>query len=354
MNRSEQERTRIVRAWLGEGSTELSQRVLDGVLRTLPATAQDRPFGSSWRSRMSAVAAVAAAAVVIVVIASIRPPGGGVPGGAGPTAVPTHFETPSQIPQPIDRSYREVGFIGLPPPGAVPSSPGAADLVEGFWLTRNSGAGYRGGVFVYADGRMIWNEYWPTAEGSSTGWLEQRLTADGIELVRGMAIDTGEPGAARRLDPALLPSRLPAGAWADPTVRPYVPTQFAVCLVVNNWSTAYWPGVPQEVTSLTLNDRLALLPEALRDFLSDRERTWLLPATVSTYGDEPCFAMSTADARLLDAGLSDAGLVQDTSRNRYLLEYHVKIDGSGPESLWLGVWFEPILPDGTITCSSCG
>ena len=48
MNRSEAERARAIRAWLDEGSTELSPRVLDGVLRELPR--QHRRTDRSGRS----------------------------------------------------------------------------------------------------------------------------------------------------------------------------------------------------------------------------------------------------------------------------------------------------------------
>lgn len=37
-----------------------------------------------------------------------------------------------------------------------------------------------------------------------------------------------------------------------------------------------------------------------------------------------------------------------------MLEYHIDLDGDGPKSRWLNVCFEPIMPDGRITCSSCG
>ncbi len=87
MNHSEAERARAIRAWLSEGSSELSPRVLDGVLHEVPATPQDRPFWSSrWpgMSTFAAVAAVAAALVVVVVGISLL--GGVAPGGEGPAA----------------------------------------------------------------------------------------------------------------------------------------------------------------------------------------------------------------------------------------------------------------------------
>ena len=79
---------------------------------------------------------------------------------------------------------------------------------------------------------------------------------------------------------------------------------------------------------------------------------WCPP--IRTAGPLDCLGMTTAEARLLDAALSDAGLEQDEWRNKYLLEYHVVLDSAAPDAWRLGVWFEPILPDGTIGCTSCG
>jgi len=349
MTRSEQERTHIVRAWLGEGGSELPQNVLDGVLQEVPTTAQDRPVWSARRPRTNTMVSVltVAAAVIVVVITGTRllPEGDGR--GSSP-ALPSPTEAPTPAPGTIDRSYREVGYIGLPPLGAVSSDPERTDLVENFWLPRNSGAGYRGAAFVYADGRMIWNEYYAVVS-ASTGWLEQRLTDEGIELIRGLGAQTSEADVPRRLDPALLPNLLPASAWADRTVRPYVPSRIAACVFVADRVTRGGAIHVEHDASASLPQMLAMLPGEARDLLVNRTP---LPAGQDEY--RVCLGMPTADARRLDAALRDGGLEQDASRNTWLLEYHTDLDGDEPEDRWLNIWFEPILPDGTITCSSCG
>lgn len=337
MNRSEADRVRAVRGWLEEGSTELSARVRDGVLREFPGTTQDRPFWSSRWPRMNTFATVSAVAVgLVVVVVGARLLGGASPGGGGP-AMPSP-DAPSPTPY-VDRSYRDVGFIGLPPLGATPSSPRTTVLVESFWVpAEGGGLPYRGGVFLYADGRLIWNEYF---DGRSTGWLEQRLTSEGIDLVRGLAFGGG---VSRRLYPALLPTELPANAWADARVRPYVPSGFAACLFVSD------PEHPFTIPSIPLSEALPMLPMDARDLLHDRE-----PVPTDTPNDPfDCRGMNVVDARRLDAVLRRAGLDQDEWRNGSLLEYHIDLDGDGPETWWLNVWFEPFLPDGSITCSSCG
>jgi hypothetical protein len=89
------------------------------------------------------------------------------------------------------------GFLGLPPEGATPSSPENGELVV-HYLGRS--ATHAKGrlvaplvqLWVYTDGRMLWSEESsgssrPVPEGASelaTGYLEQRLTPAGVELMR--------------------------------------------------------------------------------------------------------------------------------------------------------------------------
>jgi hypothetical protein len=345
MTISEQERTRIVRGWLDEGSSELSPRVHDAVLREFPRMSQDGPL-SSWPMPMTAyaTAAVAAAAVVVLVLAGLGLLPGTLPGGVPPPA-PSATEAPTPTPEPIDRSYRTVGYVGLPPLGAVPSDPDRSDLVEISWCTVIDPCQppYQGAVFVYADGRMIWNEYFA---GRSTGWLEQRLTVEGIELVRGLAIGAPDDGGFRRApEPEQFPDLLPASAWADDTIRPYVPSGFAACLFAGDGSGD--DAAPQA----TLTEKLTMLPPDASALLGDRA---IVPSEDAYGSDADCIGLDTEASRELDAALRRHGFEQDPSRNRYLLEYHLDVDRTGPGTMVISIGFEPILPDGTITCSGCG
>ena len=287
---------------------------------------------------------LAAAAVVAVAFLGINllfTEGGN--GVGGPTAAPSSISSPipSPTPMPLEPSPIDVGFIGLPPPGAAPSTPESGELVTSFVYDRQPP--FNGMARLYADGRLIWFRYDIGNEPySSTGYLEQRLTPEGVELVRALA---GEPvDGDRRLDPRTLPDQLPANAWADITVRPYVPSGFAACLMHENWED------PFQESTLTLPEKLAVLPAAAAGILRDREE---VPS--DSYGaTSHCLGMTTAEARLLDAALRNAELEQDEWRNRYLLEYHIVLDSAAPDAWRLGVWFEPILPDGTIGCTSCG
>lgn len=256
----------------------------------------------------------------------------------GPTAAPT------PTPELIDRSYRDVGYIGLPPPGAVPSDPEGTDLVEISWCTVDDPCQppYGGTVLVYADGRMIWNEYFG---GGSTGWFEQRLTVEGIEILRALAIEAPDRGVRQGLDPAQLPDLLPASAWVDDTIRPYVPSGFAACLFAGDESGD--DATPQP----TLTEKLTMLPPDIAALLRDAA---LVPSEAGYGADSHCLGLDTDASRELDAALRRSGFEQDPWRNRYLLEYHLDADGAGPGTMIISIWFEPILPDGTITCSSCG
>jgi hypothetical protein len=88
------------------------------------------------------------------------------------------------------------GFIGLPPVGATPSAPDSGELVLN-WRGKSEThrrRHWRGGflapyagVWIYADGRMIWWRDRQVPEGANeltTGYLEQRLTPEGVELLR--------------------------------------------------------------------------------------------------------------------------------------------------------------------------
>lgn len=69
---SERDATRIVRAWLQEGVTDLPDRVLDAVLDQVPATHQESRWMSGWRNHHVQnwmKIAIAAAAVVVVGVA---------------------------------------------------------------------------------------------------------------------------------------------------------------------------------------------------------------------------------------------------------------------------------------------
>jgi hypothetical protein len=87
------------------------------------------------------------------------------------------------------------GFVGLPPVGAKPSAPESGELVL-HWYGRSASHARPPRVplvraWVYADGRIIWDREGSTPGGANeltSGYLEQRLTPDGVELVRSAVV----------------------------------------------------------------------------------------------------------------------------------------------------------------------
>jgi hypothetical protein len=347
---ADRDTARIVQSWLRADDKASASGILESVLAGLDDAPQRHRLRSARRivrpNAYARLAAPAAAAVAIAIVGLFLLRGGTGPGGpaespshsAGPTPTPTPTPTPARMrPSEID-----VGFIGLPPEGAAPSKPETGILVDTYEVN-GVGMPFDGLAWLYADGRLIWYRFFdgPAGRnGHSTGYLEQRLTAEGVELVRNR-------GTYYDKDPLWLPGWLPQSAWQDQRIRAYVPSRFAVCLA--NFDPyapiedRIYPGVgaPMDRTEM-----LALFPPPAADLLRDRQ-------ALPPFNDpHDCLALTTEEARLLDAALRDGGLEQDAQQNRYVLQY--QRDAPGPGSSIIVISFEPRFPDGTYGCSSCG
>lgn len=363
MSRDHDTFVNVIEAWLVPAPNyEDPESVLERVIAELEATPQRRQWWPVPTMPLTSLLfRIGLAGVVVLVVSLVGLRLVGVPSLGGPTAdatppamvspAPTDDESSldseclddggSAFPNPAAAAPPDAGFIGLPPADAIPSAPESGELVDCYPV--HGGLPYEGMVRLYADGRLIWLSYYDDPDSvtghnsRSTGFLEQRLTPQGVQLV----IDHDDVSEKH---PLRLAEWMPASGWEDQTIRPYVPSGYATCLVVENWEDPF-----QEMT-LTLPEKLAILPAAAADFLRDRE-------AVPSDAYDPsfdCLGMTTAEARQLDGVLSEAGLEQHEWRNRFLLEYHVDFDGPAPDAWGLGIWFEPILPNGLITCTSCG
>jgi hypothetical protein len=303
--------------------------------------------------------------------------------------------------------FLDRGFIGLPPPGATPSTPESGELE--IFYRGNGDPGDKPGdgpgvlAWVYADGRLIsWRTVSDVPEGAnplSTGFLEQRLTPEGVELLRSEVASTGlfdhdqvlvtDRGAPRFVDvrdgdrlvhvgavrkcanpdaPCLLPipgatnatpeqanalyrlnrrlsdptSWLPRSAWADRNIRAYVSSKYAVCY-------SGWPPDQQVERSRIL----ALLPPAVRDLLGGATlRQGPLFGEPGNFRPsyEYCSDLTTDEARAIAVALDDAGL--ERGGDAYRLHYRIEAPGSNPGEA--SVYFEPYLPHGEIVCTVCG
>jgi hypothetical protein len=306
---------------------DLDRATLDRVLPAAPGSADwddvMNRFGAHRGHRRRRVVAVAAAALVIV---------------AGTASA---FGT-------VRDFFLDRGFIGLPPTGATPSNPESGELVVNFYGRSTTLGGSLSRVWVYADGRMIWHREGEVPEGANkrtSGFLEQRLTAEGVELLRSEVLATGlfghdltlvsprfrkhdafwglvqvrngnrpiritweDPRIDREKDEGTIAtpeqvsalvqvdalvtdaaSWLPASAWEIREIRAYVPSRYAVCFA----------GRPLIEPSRLL----PLIPEPARGLLRARE---FAPHERSGY----CSDLTTEEARALREALNAAGVEQ--------------------------------------------
>ncbi|MGH3135996.1 MAG: hypothetical protein ACRDPV_05830 [Gaiellaceae bacterium] len=302
------------------------------------------------------------------------------------------------------------GFIGLPPEGATSSTPESGDLVLDFYGYSQVYGGAYARVWVYADGRVVWDRRRSDErtllppEGANefaSGYLEQRLTPDGVASLRSEVIASGlfnnsqtlilpadygehpwgsvqvrgggrsvvlhwtEPGwdesgqpvkfensaiatpdqlsSLSRVDTLLTDpeSVLPPSAWAERAVRAYVPSHFAVCLYPIG-PDGGWAG-PGDVRGF-----LSLLPAPAKDVLEGkswkgmeyghpRGRTGLVG------GPKSCSKVTTAEAREVKAALAGFPAEQ---REAGAGDEAYDLSGGRPERADAGLEFQPYLPHG--------
>jgi hypothetical protein len=261
-----------------------------------------------WNRRITAaVVGIAVFVAAVWVVRDVASLNGGrspvVPGGGttGPRVV-----EPSIGPTGDPFS---VGFDGLPPEGVSPSEPTHGELV----LT-DGGIHPWYEVFVFADGRLIWARGLMTDPGPTVSvWIEQRLTPEGVELLRSGAVELGgqyeNPGQS-----------LPVGAWEDPTLRPYVPSRYMLC-----------PWDPP----LNL---VSVLPRPAQELIRGIEPT----DARTDVGDwtPGCLEVTVEDARTLAGILTDAGFEESRRPEATGMVFF------GDAKRGYLIAFDPILPHG--------
>jgi hypothetical protein len=255
------------------------------------------------------------------------------------------------------------GFSGLPPVGATPSTPESGVLEMYYWIHDPRG---RTRNWVYADGRLI--RLGATRDDGSPlpGLREQRLTHEGVELLRSEILSAGGFGHAQRppgSDPVhsanpptiqirkgdrLVPlawasnlkrlearltdpdSWLPASAWKQRKIKAaYVPSRFEVCAFVVDGGH-FQPMRPARI--------VALLPAAAQNAL--RGRAW------NARDGGGCFVVTTEGARSLAKVLEGAGPAK---------EGRLRFTFNAPDpNRQVSIGFNPYFPHGETTCLRCG
>ena len=212
-------------------------------------------------------------------------------------------------------------------PEGAPSTPHIGELVASAWPGQGP-PGFSSGYSLYADGRLIrWSE-----AASGGGFVEQRLTPEGVERVRSQFLASGlfdptQPGpplgcagpfcvrgddgrllsapqsaaGAEQLVSYLstLDSSLPKTEWAARRIRTYVASRFSVC--VGTYANVPDRAIPVQIDLSTV---LPALPT---------EAAELLRAALERQGaaipEGPfCFETTLEEARTLaDVFLSPTG-----------------------------------------------
>lgn len=184
--------------------------------------------------------------------------------------------TPKQRRDVATRKGNPTHFAGVPAAGVKPSRPTTGRLLLGLRPANNT-------IWnVYADGRVIWQKWTSSGDATvvpdgksrlDTGYVQQRLTLQGVQLLRAMILSTGlfdhdlrlelgrghawvfhrvwtgdrmvtvngVPSADPKATPAQMralawieklvadPARwLPRGAWTNRQIRAFVPARYLV------------------------------------------------------------------------------------------------------------------------------
>jgi hypothetical protein len=306
------------------------------------------------------------------------------------TSHPSDREQGPAVSGPSGGEAVDRGFVTLPPEGATPSGRATSNLVISVdgWI---GGPLYR--AWIFEDGRMIWFKRASLSYGANdevTGYLEQRLTMQGVVRFRDEVLATGlfdhdlalltrgttrsgtvrvrngdrvvtltwdgvdvpgtkpavpaptgaipatasQDAAIRQLEVLFThpePSWIPANSWADPAVRPYVASRYAYCAT----------GLSAPIrASEFLGDQTGAAANLLRQ---------TRPIHVAgSPNDRWCWVVSTAHAQLLELLLSHVHASVDESAARWGVYYRLQVPSNEVE-----ISFEPVLPDGEFVCTAC-
>ena len=323
-----------------------------------PRVADVVPVSKSPRRARSGRGLVALAAAAIVVALAVS-------GIAISNDDASRVATTAPTPRTTRPDAAPPRVISLPREGAAPSAPVKGVFVLSLQACEGpSSLPWSGSLALYADGRLLWHTYDDPFEGDPSGgngprpktaWFEQRLTPEGTELLRSELVSSGllrpgqpgdyscPPGSYRaearigdrnELYVGKLPrdlveriaepaSWLPARAWEDREVRPFVPAAYSVCIT----------GLDPRISVAEI---ATALPARLGDLV--RARDW----GENHAGPEEwfwCTRVATEDARTFAEALDAAAIERNEHPSvagpEYLFEYQ---DASRSELLHISFW----------------
>ena len=287
-------------------------------------------------------------------------------------------------------------IVGLPPVGAAPSAPESGELVIQYRIDTDDlehPHRHESWRWVYADGRLLTADARPITRRShsdppeaatrwSSGLLQQRLTPEGVELLRSEIVSTGlfehhQPADSRyaghnviqvRIGGRLVqveanfPKRLrerlanpaswlPASAWANRRPTAYVASRYAIL----------YGGAFQTIERSRI---LSLLPARAGDLLRDQDAVprprgydggGFTRTSLTYYVSD----LTTEEARALAQALEDAGLTPELPGPGYSFEIPgTSVDPppplKGPVRNTVFIGFSPYFPHGETVCLQCG
>jgi hypothetical protein len=359
---------------------ELVRRAVERLAPPEPAFDRllDRRDRRRRNERTAALVGIAVFAATAWAVANSEPRRTVQPAVPRPTTV--------RVPEPVPEATYPgpVGLTGLPSPGSTPSSPTKGQLVLHFGFAHTAGDPGNFRLNLYEDGRLIWNRLGDgrTRTAKPTGWIEQRLTAEGVDLIRSEVLSTGlfdrdlhfsggeglfsgavevqdgdlrvlvtwgdvgaidldgvervvptreQATALRRLDARLLNTAawLPASAWEDQELRPFVPSMFSICYDTE--------------ADIGLEGVLAQFPREADDLLRSWQPTY---EAIRGGADSPtgidiwCSRAPTEQARSLARVLDDARSQEIEGQG----ELGYVFGGDDPETADVILWFGAVLP----------
>lgn len=172
-------------AWLADGPSELSDRVLDAALREIHLTHQRRRPTVPWRTSMTSLRLVPAAGIALVVIAI----GGAFYIGRGPSPTPstTVVPTSTAAPTPAAEATQLQGpaLATMPPLSAVFVSPWYGYRVSypaGWQTTPGQGPWPIGATLLHLDPRL-------DEIRGPVGTHVARIVGASVTLPKGMGLD---------------------------------------------------------------------------------------------------------------------------------------------------------------------
>jgi hypothetical protein len=285
------------------------------------------------------------------------------PGGPGP----------SETGPMVRADFEGVGFVGLPPEGAMPSTPVKGELVVRFMFLQGTGDAGRFAGGVYTDGRLIWWRLGPPENPHrQRGRLERRLMTEDVELLRAEALSSGlfdrdrnllsahglhsgeievpngdrlvrvtwgdccsadvadvarvtptpeQASALRRLE-----ARLNALAWEEGEIKAYVASRYTLCLETE-----------QDVGSAPL---FGSLPRQAEDLVGSWDLSYRTFADPTFPYYSRCSSVTTEQARALARTLEEAGVSQGSFGD----EVTYGVESRDPDRTDVVVAFYPLLP----------